>query len=368
MPSTRDPEEARSRLQRWLKHTLPQGSDPQVGAVSSPEATGMSSETLFFAASWREGSAEHEERLVARLAPEDSAFPVFPQYDLELQYRCLKLMADRTDVPVPPVYWFEPDPDHIGSAFFVTGRVEGDVPPDMMPYTMQGWVLEESEENRAKLQRNALRTLAGIHALDASDPALDFLSRPEYGETALDQHLNYQKFYYEWARGDDRYEVIEAAFDWLDAHRPRQISFTTINWGDSRIGNMLFRDCTPVAVLDWEMAALGPPEVDLAWFFQMHAFFANLATRYGMPGIPGFHRRSDILATYEEFSGRPVENIEFWEVFAQIRYAIVSIRTSERAIQMGQTDEPSSLEERIMNADLLKQTCEGTFWDTPLAE
>ena len=124
MPSTRDPEEARSRLQRWLKHTLPQGSDPQVGAVSSPEATGMSSETLFFAASWKEGSAEHEERLVARLAPEDSAFPVFPQYDLELQYRCLKLMADRTDVPVPPVFWFEPDPDHIGSAFFVTGRVD----------------------------------------------------------------------------------------------------------------------------------------------------------------------------------------------------------------------------------------------------
>ena len=368
MPSTRDPEEARSRLQRWLKHILPQGSDPQVGPVSSPEATGMSSETLFFAASWKEGSVEHEEHLVARLAPEDTAFPVFPQYDLELQYRCLKLMADRTEVPVPPVYWFEPDSDHIGSSFFVTGRVEGDVPPDMMPYTMQGWVLEESEENRAKLQRNALRTLAGIHALDASDPALDFLNRPEYGDTALDQHLNYQKFYYDWARGDDRFEVIEAAFDWLDTHRPQHISFTTINWGDSRIGNMLFRDCTPVAVLDWEMAALGPPEVDLAWFFQMHAFFANLATRYGMPGIDGFHRRSEILATYEEFSGRPVENIEFWEVFAQIRYAIVSIRTSERAIQMGQMDDPGSLEERIMNADLLRQTCEGTFWDSPLAE
>jgi len=368
MPTTRDVQELRTNFQKWLKHILPQGADPQVGPVTSPEATGMSSETLFFEAKWRQDGQLRHENLVARMAPETTAFPVFPQYDLELQYRCLKLMQEQTQVPVPPVYWYEPDPGHTGSAFFITGKVVGDVPPDMMPYTMQGWVLELSADQRTKLQRNALKTLAEIHSLDTSNPALDFLNRPQYGQGVIEQHLNYQQFYYDWAKGQDRYPVIEDAFVWLNDNRPPEPQTATITWGDSRIGNMIFQDLAPVAVLDWEMAALGPPEVDLAWFFQMHTFFANLAERYGMPGIPGFQRRPDVMATYQEFSGRQLANFKFWEVFAQLRYAIVSIRTSERAIQMGQMDATDSLEERIMNADLLRSVCTGNFWDSPLAQ
>ncbi len=368
MPTTRDTVQLRSRLTSWLAHILPKGANPTVGPVTSPEATGMSSETLFFEAQWQQDSQSRQERLVARLAPEDTAFPVFPQYDLELQYRCLKLMTEHTQVPVPPVFWHEPDPSHVGSAFFITGQVDGQVPPDMMPYTMQGWVLELSADQRAVLQRNALKTLAQIHSIDTSNPALEFLNRPQYGTGPIEQHLTYQQFYYDWARGQDRYPVIEDAFDWLAAHCPPEPQSATVNWGDSRIGNMIFRDLAPVAVLDWEMAALGPPEVDLAWFFQMHTFFANMAQRYGLPGIPGFQRRPEVMAAYEQFSGRKLKDLEFWEVFAQLRYAIVSIRTSERAIQMGQMDDPGSLEERIMNADLLRAVCDGSFWDSSLAQ
>ena len=368
MPTTRDVQELRVNFTNWLKHILPKGAAPEVGPVTSPEATGMSSETLFFEAKWQQNGQPRQENLVARMAPEETAFPVFPQYDLELQYRCLKLMQEHTQVPVPPVYWYEPDSSHTGSAFFITGKVEGDVPPDMMPYTMQGWVLELSADQRAKLQRNALKTLAEIHSLDTSNPALDFLNRPQYGQGAIEQHLTYQQFYYDWAKGQDRYPVIEDAFDWLKENRPPEPQTATITWGDSRIGNMIFKDLTPVAVLDWEMAALGPPEVDLAWFFQMHTFFANMAERYGLLGIPGFQRRPDVMATYEEFSGRKLANFKFWEVFAQLRYAIVSIRTSERAIQMGQMDATDTLEERIMNADLLRSACDGSFWDSPLAQ
>ena len=368
MPTTRDTKELQTRFTAWLERTLPSGANPQVGPVTSPEATGMSSETLFFEAQWNQDGQAKQEQLVARLAPEDTAFPVFPQYDLELQYNCLKLMSEHTEVPVPPVFWHEPDPDHVGSAFFITGQVDGQVPPDMMPYTMQGWVLELTDEQRATLQRNALQTLAQIHALDTANPALGFLDRPQYGAGPIEQHLAYQRFYYDWARGSDRYPVIETAFDWLAQRRPPEPQLATVNWGDSRIGNMIFRDLAPVAVLDWEMAALGPPEVDVAWFFQMHAFFDNLAKRYEMPSIPGFLRRSDVVATYEEVAGRKLENLEFWEVYAQLRYAIVSVRTSERAINQGQMDNPDTLEGRIMNADLVYALCDGSFWDGPLAQ
>ena len=56
-----------------------------------------------------------------------------------------------------------------------------------------------------------------------------------------------------------------------------------LNWGDARIGNMLYVDFEPVAVLDWEMATVGPREVDLAWMIFLDTFFDDLAERFEMP-------------------------------------------------------------------------------------
>jgi len=53
--------------------------------------------------------------------------------------------------------------------------------------------------------------------------------------------------------------LIERTFAALDTTRPAE-GRPSSNWGDSRIGNMMFRDFRPAAVLDWEMAALGPAE------------------------------------------------------------------------------------------------------------
>ena len=60
-----------------------------------------------------------------------------------------------------------------------------------------------------------------------------------------------------------------------------------MNWGDARVGNTLYRDFTPVAVLDWEMATVGPREVDLAWMIFLHEFFDDMAERFGMPAHDG---------------------------------------------------------------------------------
>ena len=48
---------------------------------------------------------------------------------------------------------------------------------------------------------------------------------------------------------------------------------------------MLYRDFEPVAVLDWEMATVGPGEVDLAWMIFLHAFFDDMAATFGLPGM-----------------------------------------------------------------------------------
>src|SRR5579875_909686 len=109
--SSRDPEALRARLEAWLQRRHP---GAQVTALNSTSATGMSSDTLLFDATW-DGTATS---LVARVAPDAADVPVFPGYDLTRQANLIRLVGERTAVPVPEVLWDEPDPDPLGMPFF----------------------------------------------------------------------------------------------------------------------------------------------------------------------------------------------------------------------------------------------------------
>ncbi len=352
----------RARLRAWLSKQLPPGADPEVSEVSAPSGTGLSSETLLFDARWRESGRDEGGSFVARMSPDMTRHPVFPSYDLELQWRCLELVRRHSRVPVPRTRWFERDASALGSAFFVMERVAGRVPPDMPPYVFGSWLSEASPAERAALERNSVEVLAGLHAIDVSGPDAAFLDRPRHGRTPLDQHLGYQREYYDWARGGDRYPTLERVFEWLAQRRPADEGPVCLNWGDARIGNILYRGVTPVAVLDWEMAALGAPEVDLAWMLFMHEFFRALAESAKQPGIPDFMQRERIAGLYEELSGRPVRELAYYEVFAALRYAIVSIRTTGRAIALGQMPPAAALEDRLMIRPHLERMLSGEYW------
>ena len=140
--STRSHDEVTERLSAWLA-ARPGTTHGVVSDLAAPSTNGMSSETLLFDAEWTDADGEHHERCVARLEPEASAVPVFPTYDLELQHRVMTLVGERTSVPVPRNLWFEPDPEPVGSPFIVMGRVDGVVPPDVMPYPFgDNWLFD----------------------------------------------------------------------------------------------------------------------------------------------------------------------------------------------------------------------------------
>jgi aminoglycoside phosphotransferase (APT) family kinase protein len=362
LPSKRDLGALRERLQRWLGTVLPPDAAPRVSELSVPESSGFSSETLLFDATWQADGTERSGRYVVRMRPEMSDFPVFPDYDLSLQYRCLDLVRRHDAAPVPAAPWFEPDERHLGAPFFVMERIEGIAAPDMPPYTFGSWISEASVADRARLQEGVIAILARLHAIDLTDAEVAFLGRPAHGATPLAQHLGYQRWYYEWARDGTRHPLIERVFEWLDARHPPESGPPRLNWGDARIGNVLFRDFTPVAVLDWEMACLGAPEVDLAWGLVMHRFFADLATDLGMPGVPGFWERHDVVSAYERLAGRRVEHLEFYEVFAALRWGIISTRTSRRAIRDGQMPQPDEPDGLIMHRAMLERMLSGEYW------
>ncbi|MDN5548838.1 MAG: phosphotransferase family protein, partial [Rhodococcus sp. (in: high G+C Gram-positive bacteria)] len=101
--SRNDPAEMRRSLEGWLASVLWRGSKPSVTSVEVPAANGMSNETVLFDATWIEDGIRAEHRLVARIAPRDSAVPIFPSYNLDQQFRVMSAVAAHTSVPIPRV-------------------------------------------------------------------------------------------------------------------------------------------------------------------------------------------------------------------------------------------------------------------------
>ena len=354
-PWRREPAELEGRLAEWAADAFPAGA--VVSNVKAPD-NGMSSESALFDVTIDGVTTGY----VARMAPMPSVIPVFENYDIRVQAEVMRLVRANSDVPAPVVTHVVTDESPLDVPFLVMERLSGVAPTDVPPYVFGGWVCDLAPEDRITMQRNAVRTLVDLHELRPDTADLGFLARPQFGPDTLEQHLGHERRYYEWARGEDRYPLIERTFEWLEANRPTIAGPTVLNWGDARIGNMLWEGPTPTAVLDWEMAAIGPAEVDLAWMIFLHAFFQNMAETYGFPGLPDFMRREDMAATYTEMSGRSVEALEWFEVFAALRFATVSVRTSSRSIAYGQMSAPDDLDDLIMFRPLLEQMLAGTYW------
>jgi aminoglycoside phosphotransferase (APT) family kinase protein len=353
-PWRRDLEEVGPAMEKWARAVL--GADAQVSEAGSP-GNGMSSETVLFEMTL----GGETERYAARLAPMPEVYPVFPEYDIELQAKCMRLVQARTDVPVPDVRWVELDPQWLGTPFLVMRRVDGEAPPDIPPYVFGGWVADAPPETRAAMQRHTLQVLKKLHELSPSNADLAFLARPKHGETALRQQIGYQRWYYDWAREGMSYPLIDRTFEWLEANWPEE-GETVLNWGDARVGNVLYRDFAPIAVLDWEMATIGPREVDLAWMIFQHTFFHDMAVTFGLPGMTDFMQWDSVIAEYEELTGHKVENLEWFTIYAALRFAIVSIRTSKRGIAYGTMEEPADPDDLVMFRGLLEKMLDGTYW------
>jgi aminoglycoside phosphotransferase (APT) family kinase protein len=135
-----------------------------------------------------------------------------------------------------------------------------------------------------------------------------------------------------------------------------------LSWGDSRIGNVMFDGFDPVAVLDWEMAGVGPRELDVAWLAYGHRIFEDLAGQMGLSGMPDFLRLDDVAATYERLTGHTPRDLTWYGTYAALQYAIVFLRTGARSVHFGEVQRPTSADDLIMNRDPLERMLAGTYW------
>lgn len=347
--SSRDASTVPGLLEAWLSTLLPDDAEPSVTLHSGVDANGMSSETLIFDATWTEDGAPRTGQYVARVAPSQADFPVFPHYDLQDQYDAMRVVAERTDVPVPTVGFSEPTGDVLGTPFFLMDRIEGVVPPDVMPYTFgDNWLFDAASEQQQALQDSSVQILAQLHAIPDAATTFGFLDPARHGHdhgSTVKRNLAQLRAWYEFAVPDlGRSALIERAVAYLAANLPTPAGDPVLCWGDSRIGNMMFRDFAPVAVLDWEMATLGPRELDVSWMIFAHQVFESLATVFELPGMPHFMRESDVVARYEQLTGAVLGDLTWYHVYNGVAWCVVFMRTGARSIHFGETERPDDVE------------------------
>jgi aminoglycoside phosphotransferase (APT) family kinase protein len=228
------------------------------------------------------------------------------------------------------------DPAVFGAPFYVMERVDGvpvrgGIPP--------AWTTQPATQGRAV--EELVDALAEIHAVDWRAFGLHDLGRPDaFLERQVGRWLSQLDSY-----GGRPLPVATDLGAWLEHRRPPEQPPTLFH-GDYKLDNVLFATDAPprlLAVVDWEMASIGDPLVDLAWALIFHP--EPGAT---MPlGVRGEHHfdvasmpsSDDMIARYAQRSGRDVSAIAWYHVFARWKLAIV-LEGSYAKFVRGESDKP----------------------------
>ena len=299
-------------LARWVAarpEGVPGGAEPggsvRIAGFEHAEG-GMANETVLV-----DFGPDHA-GMVVRLPPLD---PTFPDYDLEPQAAVQNAVAAH-GVPAPAPTIVERDPSWVGAPFLAMPRVRGDIAgaaPLFDPY-----VSEAGPARQRVMHDGLIDAVAAVHAVPWQAAQLEgVLAGPRLAD-ALDRWTAYV----DWASEGDPLPSLMEALDWCRRHRPAEREAVLL-WGDVRLGNLVFDDeRRVVAVLDWDLSALGPREMDLGWYFGLEFMMEEL---FGQR-IPGFGSRLEALERYEERTGSETHDLAWHEVFALARALAINDR------------------------------------------
>ena len=325
----RDPEETASTLTEWLRQR-PGVESPAVDHVVVPESTGWSNETVMVDARWSAAGEDHRAELVARIAP--SEYQVFPDETFLRQYTVMRALADRSDVPMPEVHWYEPDPSWFGRPFWIMDRVHGDIPSDAPPYAGGGWLFDASPDQQAQAWTSGIDAMARVHrtTLDRLDMPPD--TYPTTSDT-VGWHLDHIERFLTWAEDGRPHPLARRALEAVRRDRPPEPpEGPCLVWGDSRLSNLVYREFDVVAVLDWEMSSIGDPLLDLGWWV-----FADwaLTKGSGCQRLPGFPSTEETVRTWSGITGRSADAFDYYELYAGLRFTVIMLRMGRLLAEIG---------------------------------
>ena len=307
-------------FESWLRDNWPGAERANVLDIAASGA-GASNETYMLRVDLT-GAGVDSERLIARAPP--SGQGIFCDYDLESQARIMNLLG-AAGMPVPYPVGYCATSGGLGAPFVIMPFIDGRVPSSTVaPYTVDGWVYDLPLAQQRLLVENFTDALADLHRLDPV--ATGFIQAIPAKKPGLSGELDWWHDYRVWASASLPAELADPlaeAMVWCEKTRPEPLPPDTISWGDARFGKVIFgQNLDVAALLDGEMASVGPAEVDYGFHLAHRRHSAWLAGRSGMDDLPGAPSREEQLARYEARLGRRLECLPWYEVFGMLRISI----------------------------------------------
>ena len=310
--------ETMHRLRPWLAARIP-GADALTISEAVEPAQGFSSRTILFKAAWREQGAARERALVARIQRETTT-PMLG--DVFHQCRVMRAVAAASDVAVPHIAFAEEDPGVLGAPFFLMDRIEGRVPSDFPSYHAEGWVADLTPAQREQAWWNGVREMERLHRI--SWRRFPFLGGAS--DRVPDAAFYLKDFvgrWFTWAAEGRAYPLIEEAMRFLVANAP-DAQQSGLVWNDARMGNTMFRrDLSVASLFDFEVASLGPPEIDLAHWLYLEDIFS---VQFGVERLPGLPGGDAAVRGFERIYGWPMPYFSYYMAVAALKILVISLR------------------------------------------
>lgn len=294
-------------LLAWLRATLP-------GLVGDPEVTQFSGG----ASNWTYRLAFDNDDLILRRPP--AGKKAKSAHDMGREYRLQKALKPVYPL-VPEMRAYCDNEAVIGAEFYVMERMAGVIPRRNLPPDVT-----LNHEQARQLCGNMLDALVMLHKVDYV--AADLTNLGAGAGYVKRQIEGWSKRFREartWnvSRGKN-------VMSWLAAHQP-QNERICITHNDFRFDNIVLDPQNPtqmIGVLDWELATLGDPLVDLgnllAYWIEPEDDFLARSTRRQPTTIPGMFTRQEVMEYYQEKSGFDLGNMVFYQVFGLFRLAAIA--------------------------------------------
>ena len=238
-------------------------------------------------------------------------------HDVVREARLQLALRDAGFARLPTIVAVCEDESLLGVPFYVMTYLDGFVPTEELPPGL------ETEPARRALGDDLVDALVEIHAADVSTPGLAAFSRPgSYNERQV------RRFTQLWEVNKTReLPRVPEVGAWLADTIPEPLQPTVVH-GDFRLGNTMVARDDPthiLAVLDWEMGAIGDPRADVGYLLATYSEPGGPPNPLGtspVTALAGFPSRTELVERYVARSGRDVEPLPWFEALALWKAAV----------------------------------------------
>ena len=235
-------------------------------------------------------------------------------HDMGREHRIIDALQG-ADVPVPKTWGLCKDVEVNDAPFYVMGYVEGKVLND----SVVGATVPEAD--RRGIGLHVMEILSRLHQINPDDVGLGDLGRKD---AYLERQL--KRWNKQWA-ASKTHEIpeMEESARLLAEDMPEQIG-TAIVHGDYRLGNMIVKDDSVLAILDWELCTLGDPLADVGYLLNNWVSPGEVEEREGdqsPTAVGGYPSRDELCDIYANNTGRDLSQINYYRAFAHWRLAAI---------------------------------------------